>query len=459
MIEEYYIPRNLTRAIHDIGHIPADSCESQVGVGFIDVADYTHLSRFLSPKENQALLNGLYTAFQIVLERHGGFLNKIEGDSMMFQFDDVIDKRLWDLDRNERITRIARELFYTCIEMQRACILFNQADDGFLDETATPTARKALASAFGIIKELRSKNDVASTLFAFFQIRIRIGANIGEVTIGNFGPDGAKHWDIIGFPVISAKRMESTAPVGGLRISADFFHILDQSGIAEDYYRQFKAEAEKLGGVYRNIDREDLFRYREVVIHQKRDAVYRTYSVQVYPGLPESLCAQAEELLNHGSQGTAQIIEFFRYYRANHFVIDSLEKTLESRGVVFRKNGMLDLVFSKLPASKKPTGPMSLFRILGIMDRYLDFVQKEPEEISRPDFLGYDQFMTSLTQNTIDFFEKQKSILYHKTWFSQVIVPLVYANLEASLREYQISQEENVEVLQELDDEAEPKRA
>ena len=59
-----------------------------------------------------------------------------------------------------------------------------------------------------------------------FQIRIRIGANIGEVMIGNFGPSGAKHWDIVGLPVINAKRMEATAPIGGLRISSEFFDIL-----------------------------------------------------------------------------------------------------------------------------------------------------------------------------------------------------------------------------------------
>src|SRR5574344_808452 len=94
-IEEFYLPRHLVQAIYDIGHIPADSKEAQVCVGFIDIADYTHLSKYLSPKENQILLNGLYTAFQIVLERHGGFLNKIEGDSMMFQFDDILDKKLW----------------------------------------------------------------------------------------------------------------------------------------------------------------------------------------------------------------------------------------------------------------------------------------------------------------------------------------------------------------------------
>lgn len=441
-IEDFYLPRHLMKALCEIGHIPSDSRESQVGVGFIDVADYTRLSRFLSPKENQVLLNGLYTAFQIVLERHGGFLNKIEGDSMMFHFDDVIDRRLWDLNRDDRITFIARELFYTCVEMQRVCILFNQAHDDFVDETASPAAREALRQAFSIIKTLRGKDDVSSTLFAFFQIRIRIGANIGEVTIGNFGPDGSKHWDIIGFPVINAKRMESTAPVGGLRISAEFFHILEKTGIADDYFRQFREEAAKLGSVYRNIGRDELYRYREVVLHEKKGAIYKTYSVQVSPGLPEDLCRQTEELLNHDIQGVQQIIEFFRYYRANHFVIDELEKMLTARGVVFRKGEIIDFIFAKIKCAQKPADTLSLFRILGFMDKYLDYVQTMPEDTVQPDFLSYDQYMSSAKEQTMRLFEKQQALILHKTYFMQVVVYLVYTSLESSLREFQIRQSE-----------------
>ena len=130
-IEEFYLPRHLVKAIYEIGHIPDDSREAKVGVGFIDIADYTHLSKFLSPKENQILLNGLYTSFLIVLERHGGFLNKIEGDSMMFQFDDVLDRKIATLPDDERIAYIARELFYTCVEMQRICkLLFPRISTG-----------------------------------------------------------------------------------------------------------------------------------------------------------------------------------------------------------------------------------------------------------------------------------------------------------------------------------------
>lgn len=445
-IEEFYLPRHLVQAIYDIGHIPADSRECQVGVGFIDVADYTHLSKFLSPKENQILLNGLFTAFQIVLERHGGFLNKIEGDSMMFQFDDVIDKTIRDMEHADRITYISKELFYTCVEMQRVCILFNQANDDFLDTNATTEARPALIAAFEIIKTLRSKNDISSTLFAFFQIRIRIGANVGEVTIGNFGPTGSKHWDIIGLPVINAKRMESTAPIGGLRISSEFYDILEKNGIADEYLAEFRSEAKKLGSVYERITKEELFRFREVVLQEKRGATYKTYSVQVYPALPESLALQSAELLNHGEAGTLQILEFFRYYRGNHFVIDELEKMLVTKGVVFRKEEILNLIVPKQAHSGKAIGNLGLFKILEYMDKYLDYVQTTPGNEIKPDFLSYDQYMNTMREQILAHYEQQKKMIIQKTFFVGVIVQQIYASIESSIRECQVRAGEQGEI-------------
>jgi adenylate cyclase len=453
-IEDFYLPRHLVQAIYDMGQIPADSRESQVGVGFIDIADYTHLSRYLSPKENQILLNGLYTAFQIVLERHGGYLNKIEGDSMMFQFDDVIDKNIRDMEKNtDKLTHIARQLFYTCIEMQRVCILFNQAHDDFIEGSASDEARNAMTSAFEIIKTLRNKDDISSTLFAFFQIRIRIGANIGEVTIGNFGPSGSKHWDVIGLPVINAKRMESTAPIGGLRISEEFYKILVDNGIAEDYYSKFREEAARLGSVYRNISKDELYRFKEVILAEKKGATYKTYSVQVYPALPESIALQSEELLNHGAQGALNIIEFFRYYRGNHFVIDKLEDMLVSKGLVFRKDEILALIAPKQAKEGKSVNKLSLFKILDYMDKYLDYVQTTPDEDDKPEFFSYDQYTAAMRNQILSLYEKQKKMIIQKTFFMNVIVQQVYASIESSIREYQINNylEENAEQIEEAD--------
>lgn len=449
-VEDFYLPRQLVRAIYDIGHIPAHSQEGIVGVGFIDIADYTYLSKFLSPKENQILLNGLYTAFQMVLERHGGYLNKIEGDSLMFHFDDIIDKRLWKLGREERTTQIAKDLFYTCVEMQRVCVLFNQANDHFLEDSASLEARQALQDAFSIIQTLRNKTDLTSALNAFFQIRIRIGANIGEVTIGNFGPSGSKQWDIIGLPVINAKRMESTAPVGGLRISAEFYDILKQTGTAKDYFDRFKREAALLESIYRDIKEEELFAYREVVVHEKKGASYKTYSVQVYPALPESITRQTEELLNHGKQGAMRIIEFLRYYRGNHYVTNSLESLFKTKGIKLRKQEILGLIHPKrleamvqqareeaIPLDDKLDESCSLYQIMKYMDRYQDMVQLQSEEHRDQPFNGYEAAMAVRRKRIQAVYERRKNIIIQRTYFFEVVVPLVYASIESSILEYQ----------------------
>ncbi len=456
-IEEFYLPKHLVQAIYAIGRIPDHSSEGLVGVGFIDIADYTRLSRYLSPKENQILLNGLYTAFAIVLERHGGFLNKIEGDAMMFHFDDIIDKRMWDIPSENRSTFIARELFYTCIDMQRVCILFNEADDRFLDETASEEAKLALSSAFDIIQTLRKKNDIASALSAFFQIRIRIGANIGEVMIGNFGPDGAKHWDVIGLPVINAKRMEATAPIGGLRISAEFFEILKANGIADEYYTRFREDARRAGSTYSRIKWDDLFKYREVTLLEKRNAVYKTYSVQVFPELPESIANQAEALIKQGPNGVGQILEFFRYYRGNRYVIDCMEARLARMGIQFRKQELVTYISPRLAKKVANGAKVSLYRILNYMDQYLDYVKAEPDPEERPKFLSYDQYITRMRAVSENFYDEQKRAIVQKTWFSIVVVQMVYASLEASILEYQQSEsaEENLDELEAVESETE----
>jgi class 3 adenylate cyclase len=165
----------------------------------------------------------------------------------MFHFGGPIDPNVRGLERRDEERYIARELFYTCVEMQRVAFLFNQANDRFLyDEDKT--THDAVKNAFEIISSMRTSNELSQAINAYFQIRIRIGANLGEATMGNFGPEGAKQWDIIGEPVIRAKRMESTAPIGGFRISEEFYKILEENGIVEEYYRRFKREAEALFG-------------------------------------------------------------------------------------------------------------------------------------------------------------------------------------------------------------------
>lgn len=455
-IEEYYLPKQLINAILENGEIPESSTEAQIGIGFIDIADYTYLSKFLSPKENQTVLNGLYTAFHSVLQRHGGYLNKIEGDSLMFHYGGLIDPKTKNMNRKEELRYIARELFYTCVEMQRVCVLFNQANDKFLYESATRETREALQRAFDIISSLRTNLELASSINALFQIRIRIGANIGTVTIGNFGPHGAKQWDVIGLPVIDAKRMETTAPIGGLRISEQFYQVLEETGIVEAYYERFRREAEALFGYYRDISREDLFKFSTVVLKDKKSVTFKTYSIQVSPGLPEAIMEQVELLLDKGSQGADLILEFIQYYRGNRYVTAAIEAVFNRSGISLRKHYMLKQMYPKkyrelethFDGDTRKTDSYidehySLFDLFEILGKYQDFVKTDPvADGPAVEHRDYDQYIEQEQKRLESAFEARRQTMFQRAHFYNVIYPLVFASVRAAIVEYQSVVEE-----------------
>ncbi len=451
-IEEYYLPKQLIDAVLEMGHLPTDSTEARVGVAFMDIADYTYISKFLSPKENQDVLNGLYTAFNSVLRRRGGYLNKIEGDSLMFHYGGVIDPKTRSMSPEQAKRHIARELFYTCVEMQRVCVLFNQANDRFLSQTVPPHERPALERAFQIISGLRTNMDIASSINALFQIRVRIGANIGEVTIGNFGPDGAKQWDVIGLPVIEAKRMESTAPAGGLRISEHFYEVLEETGVADAYYNRFKKEAAALFGYYRDITRAELFRCCTVRIRDKNNAEFKTYSIQVNPGLPEAISSQVELLLRRDWNGAQRISELIQYYRGNRFVLTALEDLFKRKGVQLRKSWIFEIINPKKHAAisnlldgerarieRFVEANYSLFDLMSDLGKYQDSVRKEEGRVSTEPspFASYENFMELETARITENYESRKGAVLRSAHFHQVVFPLVFQSIFAGFVEYQ----------------------
>lgn len=467
-IEEFYLPKQLISAIIENGEIPSSSQEQVIGIGFIDIADYTYLSKFLSPKENQIVLNGLYAAFNSVLKRHGGFLNKIEGDSIMFHFGGLIDPSVRDLDHEQTERYIAKELFYTCVEMQRVAFLFNQANDRFLFDADDET-RESVKRAFDIIGALRTSHDLGQAINAFFQIRIRIGANIGEVTIGNFGPDGARQWDVIGEPVIKAKRMESTAPIGGFRISDDLFSILEKTGTADEYYRRFKREAEALFGAFRDITKEELFQKSLVRLKDKRNAEFKTYSVQVNPGLPEALKNQANLLLEKGEEGADRIVSMLQYYRGNRFVINGLGLLFKDKGINLRIGEMVsymlprrwEALLGKFDGDKKAAeramgDGYSLFSMFELFGTLQDLI-KEDDLPTKPkiDFENYDSYMRKMQEwMTMENSYREKRT-YQRSHFFNYIYPMVFISFRTSILEYQHRariEDEMTENLEELEE-------
>jgi adenylate cyclase len=461
-IEDYYLPTQLVDAIMEIGGIPAASIETEIGIGFLDIADYSLLSRFLAPRENQAVLNGLYAAFNQVLRNHGGYLNKIEGDSIMFHFGGLIDPNVRKLAEEDATRYVARELFYTCIEMQRKCALFNSANRQFLSEGATAETRDVMQKAFDIISKLRNDETLAAVFGALYQIRVRIGASIGTVTIGNFGPDGAKQWDVIGEPVIEAKRMESTAPIGGLRISKKLFDILDDCGRVDEYFERFRREAMAFSSHYRTIERDDLFRFSEVLLKDKGNVTFPTYKVQVAAQLPEAIARQVELLLIKGTRHTKQIMKLLDYYRGNKYVISAIEATLRNLGVVLRKEFILGTMYpSRFEKITKQYGgdekkiaehvdsEFTLFELLDRLGRFQDIVKQRQPSGSVPDFVSYDSYMQERVRQVKDHYNATKDRMVQRAYFFNVVYPLVFDSIETSIIERQQSMVE-VEELAEV---------
>lgn len=461
-IEEFYLPRQLVNAILEFGGIPEDSEEAEVGVGFIDIVDYTFLSKFLTPKENQEVLNGLYTAFNSVLRRHGGYLNKIEGDSLMFQYGGIIDAKARTVTDDVALrSYIARELFFTCVEMQRVAVLFNNADSRFLGDAATREDREALKRAFAIIKRLRSDDAVANPLSAMFQVRIRVGANLGEVQIGNFGPEGARQWDVIGMPVIDAKRMEATAPVGGLRISRAYYDVLVHNGIADEYYERFRREARALGSRYAGIERDELFLLKQVVVREKSNAYYETCSIQVNPSLPEQIAGQARALVSHGRYGADRIVDLIKYYRGNRYVIDAIEDELTALGVQLRRSEAYELMYPKRYATEMQrvandkdaleselSERFTLYDLLEKLGRYQDVIgQSQAVGTGIVPYSSYPDYVSSVREERLRHYEAVKTATAQRAYFHNVVFPLVFASICAAVLEHQVSTE-SLEVLQ-----------
>lgn len=462
-IEEYYLPKQLIDAISEIGAIPRKSEERIIGIGFLDIADYSYLAKFLSAQENQTILNGLYSAFNWVLKKHGGYLNKIEGDSLMFHYGGPIDPKAKNMTEEEECNYVTRELFYTSVEMQRVCTLFNQANDNFLLNSFDDTTRVDIEMAYRLIKAMRNSGDLSATFNALFQIRIRIGCNVGSVMIGNFGPEGAKHWDVIGHPVIEAKRMESSAPVGGLRITKNMYDILKQEGLTRIYLERFRREAGALFGAYKNITENELFKESKVYLKDKKNVSFNTYSVQVNPGLPEDIYNQMSLLLQKGEAGADRIIEMFTYFRGNRFIINKLEELFESLHIHVRKNNLLRLLVpeqfkafllnldgDEVAAAKKIEKDYSLFRIFEILGALQDKLkQNEMNEEKMFNYSNYEEYIQKERAWIMTHFNKKIEAVKQSTYFYDVIFPLIFKNIKSSILEYQ-KHMDDIEEIEEL---------
>lgn len=448
-VESYYIHQQLADALLIKGEIPMNPIESNVGIGFLDIANYSYLSKWLSPKENQLVLNGLYSAFTHVIKKKGGFLNKIEGDSLMFHFGDIIDSNIQNLSESEVQTYIAKNLFLTCVELQRTCQLFNEASKLFLDENTNPETKDSIEQSFYIISSLRANLALASGVDAKFQIKIRIGASMGDVCIGNFGPTGKKQWDIIGEPVIEARRMEATAPIGGLRISQKIFQVLEKEKIIDLYYEEFKNKAVQNNSEYKNIELNELFLFKEVTLKKKNNVHFKSYSVQVCSDLPEQIAKLAVSFLELGEEGADEILELIQYFRGNRLVINAMEKAFHNKDILLNKTELLQILSPKKYDKLKEKNEAdftrilrdyySLYNILRLLgayqDRITDSLQPTGNILNLED--ENKSYLERKKSEFISEYTKYIKKIENKAYFDKVVYPLIFRSIKADILIFQ----------------------
>jgi len=463
-IASFYLNEHLVEALINHGSIPKTPVETSIGVGFVDIVEYSYLSSWMSPKENQIFLNGLYTAFHSVLKRHGGFLNKISGDSIMFNIGGNIDPAIKGMSKQDSVHYIAETLLYTCIEIQKTCRLFNKADKAFLSRYSDEKSRDALRKAFLIIQNLRENLSMVTGINAMFQVKVRIGACLGEVCIGNFGPHGASQWDVIGQPVIEARRMESTAPVDGLRISKSLYDTLKKAGITDKYYKEFTQEAQSQNGYYANIKEEELFNAKKVILQDKKNVDFDSYAVQTNPMLPEDINHHVESYLTQHDEGADKIIEILQFHRGNRLVIHAIEELFREHNIQLRKaklyeklhprrySTLLNSVHGNLSTlSRLIDKKIPLYLIFRILGHYQDSMNSQiSTQAEAVSFNSFDDYLKSVEENLHEQYKRRKKIRERFLYFNNVLFPFVFAHIRACILEYQNLHTEKREMAESL---------
>jgi hypothetical protein len=244
--------------------------------------------------------------------------------------------------------------------------------------------------------------------------------------------------------------MEATAPIGGLRISEEFYSVLEKNGIVQAYFQRFKRESQALMSVFREISLDELFKYSTVFLKDKKNARFKTYSIQVNPALPEAISNQVVSLFEKGETGADKIIELLQYYRGNKFVINAVESMFKEKGVIIRKDQILRIIFPKkyrayvnklrdqeevVEYINKNYSLFTLFQKLGV------YQDKVKQEFTIDDFEGnyinYHQYLKQEEDYIRRRYKEKKRVAIQRAYFYNVIFPLVFACIRSSILEFQ----------------------
>lgn len=173
--ESYFPPSVVRRIMAHPDLITSSGHEKELTILFSDIKSFTTHSSTMEPDEIQRLLNEYFDAMVEIVFKYDGTVDKFIGDGLMVFFGDPEPQD----DHALRCVRAAMEM---------------QAK----------------------VRQLKEKWEAERRM----PIQIRIGINTGKVVVGNMGSARRLSYTVLGAPVNLAQRLEASAPVGGILISA-----------------------------------------------------------------------------------------------------------------------------------------------------------------------------------------------------------------------------------------------
>ena len=159
----------------------------EVSFIFTDIADFTTLTEQLPPTTLVSLINEYFDGMCAIVLAHQGTIERFTGDSIVAFFNAPVEQA----DHPERAVRCALEM------------------DAFADRFAEQKRAKGIS--------------LGAT---------RIGANTGDVTVGNFGGAKRFHYTAMGDAINAAARLETANKHFGTRVCVSGATVSRCAGIA-----------------------------------------------------------------------------------------------------------------------------------------------------------------------------------------------------------------------------------
>lgn len=172
--EAYFPPALVQRLLLEPERIAVGGERKELTVLFSDIREFTARTVSAEPKGVQRLLNEYFEAMVEVVFRHGGTVDKFIGDGLMVFFGDP--------------------------------------------EPQPDHALRGVRAAMDMQRRIRELNRVWGA-GGLAPIEVRIGVNTGPMVVGNMGSSRRLSYTVIGAEVNLCRRLEASAPPGGILIS------------------------------------------------------------------------------------------------------------------------------------------------------------------------------------------------------------------------------------------------